>query len=143
MKTDFERNGSIRFQDAWVDVSSQAADQGFAAQVHLSRAAWMAAVYFVRDLKDRLDPVRENWRLGRLLQEVGAAISTRARVSKQRSDLPVYLVDGFDRLRSLELPGAQLLVRIDRTGVTPGIWIGVARDAADAGVADLKQPLPA
>lgn len=109
----------------WVDVSQHAAGHGLAAQVCITHAAWMDAVYFVREVGDRLDPVRENWRMGRLIEEVSCAVSTRT--NPGASEFTLSLEEGFDRLRSLALPAAELHVRIDREHEAPEIWVDVAR----------------
>lgn len=111
----------------WVDVSQHAAGHGLAAQVCITHAAWMDAVYCVREAGDRLDPVRENWRMGRLIEEVSCAVSARARPGVQPSEFTLSLEEGFDRLRSLELPAAQLRVRIEHEHASPEIWVDVAR----------------
>ncbi len=111
----------------WMDVSQHAAGHGLAAQVCITHAAWMDAVYSVRKADDRLDPVRENWRMGRLIEEVSCAMSARARFGGGPSEFTLSLEEGFDRLRSLELPAAQLHVRIGRAHAAPEIWVDVAR----------------
>lgn len=111
--------------NGWVDVSQHAAGHGLAAQVCITHAAWMDAVYFVREVGDRLDPVRENWRMGRLIEEVSCAVSTHN--SPGASEFTLSLEEGFDRLRSLALPAAELHVRIERDHEAPEIWVDVAR----------------
>lgn len=110
----------------WVNVSQHAADHGLAAQVCITHAAWMDAVYFVREADDRFDPVRENWRMGRLIEEVSCAVSARARPGGMRNEFMLSLEEGFDRLRSLALPAAQLHVRIEHEDESPEIWVDVA-----------------
>ena len=66
-----------RDRDRWVDLSRHAAGHGLAAQLCITRAAWKDAVYFVDEDRDRLDPVRENWRMGRFIEEVSCAVSAR------------------------------------------------------------------
>lgn len=110
----------------WVNVSNHAAGHGLAAQVFITRAAWMNAVYFVRLPDDRFDPVRENWRMGRLIEEVCCAMSARKCPGVGPSEFTLSLVEGFDRLRSLELPAAQLHVRIEHQHASPEIWVDVA-----------------
>lgn len=61
----------------WVNVSNHSAGLRLAARVWISRAAWMNAVYFVRQREDRFDPVRENWRMGRLIEELCCAMAAR------------------------------------------------------------------
>lgn len=110
----------------WVNVSNHSAGLRLAARVWISRAAWMNAVYFVRQREDRFDPVRENWRMGRLIEEVCCAMSARKCPGIGPSELTLSLVAGFDRLRSLELPAAQLHVRIEHQHASPEIWVDVA-----------------
>ena len=112
----------------WMDVSQHAAGHGLAAQVCITRAAWMDAVYFVHKADDRLDPVRENWRMGRLIEEVSCAMSARAHPGADSSEFTLSLENGFDRLRALELPAAQLHVRIGHEHAAPEIWVDVARN---------------
>ncbi len=122
-----ERNG-------WVDVSRHATHHGFSGPVFMTHAAWMGSVYFVDDLADRLDPVRENWRLGRVLEEVSRAVQAYATLGKApptaTSAFSLSLKEGSDRLRSLSLPAAHLLVQMDQMENGPTIRVDVHRDDA-------------
>jgi hypothetical protein len=111
---------------SWVDVSDLAAGGGLAAQVCISRAAWLDAVYLVREAGDRLDPVRENWRMRRLLEEVCSAVDTRGGPGPDAHEFTLSLEEGFDRLRCLALPGARLKVRVEHEHDSPEIWVDVA-----------------
>lgn len=106
----------------WVDVSRQAAGHGLDGQVCISTEAWRNAVYAVSEPRDRLDPVRENWRMGRLLEEVSCAVAREAPRSAPR-EFTLALHEGFDRLRSLALPGAQLRVRVACDNDEPEVWV--------------------
>jgi hypothetical protein len=120
-------SSAVESTTVWVDVSRRAASHGLAGQVCITHAAWMYAVYFVRDPDDRLDPVRENWRMGRLIEEVSCAMSARIRPGPDPSEFTLSLEEGFDRLRSLELPAAQLHVRVEHDHASLEIWVDVAR----------------
>lgn len=114
--------------EGWVDVSQHAAQHGFSGPVSITHAAWMDAVYFVDDLGDRLDPVRENWRLGRVLEEVSLAVAALAPQEHRVIEFTLGLREGFDRLRSLTLPCARLQVRVDREAGRAAVWLDVARN---------------
>ncbi|HWA12664.1 MAG TPA: hypothetical protein VHA15_06200 [Burkholderiales bacterium] len=118
----------------WVDVSDQAAGHGLDAQVCISVEAWRNAVYAVREPCDRLDPVRENWRMGRLLEEVSCAVAREDPAGRPR-EFTLALHEGFDRLRSLALPGARLRVRVERDNQAPEVWVDMegARGGAALG----------
>jgi hypothetical protein len=124
--------------DGWVDVSQHAALHGFSGPVSMTHAAWMDAVYFVDDLGDRLDPVRENWRLGRALEEVSRAVENRVRHGAM-DEFTLSLREGFDRLRSLSLPSAHLRVRVDRDHGLPEVWVDVSREPGQETAAGVKQ----
>ena len=108
----------------WVDVSQQAAGHGLDGQVCISREAWRNAVYEVREPGDRLDPVRESWRMSRLLEEVSCAVGREVFGYAPR-EFTLSLHEGFDRLRSLTLPGARLRVWVERDHDWPEIWVDV------------------
>lgn len=127
-------SSAVQDPTVWVDVSQHAADHGLAAQVCITHAAWMDAVYFVREADDRFDPVRENWRMGRLIEEVSCAVSARGRPGAMPNEFTLSLEEGFDRLRSLALPAAQLHVRIEHEDRSPEIWVDVARGDTRNGV---------
>jgi hypothetical protein len=115
----------------WVDVSDQAAGHGLAAQVCISMEAWRNAVYAVREPGDRLDPVREHWRMGRLLEEVSCAVA-REDPTRLPTEFTLALHEGFDRLRSLALPGARLRVRVERDNEAPEVWVDMERARGNA-----------
>jgi hypothetical protein len=121
-------------RNGWVDVSRHAIHHGFSGPVFMTHAAWMDSVYFVDDLADRLDPVRENWRLGRVLEEVSRAVQAHASHGNgpetATSAFSLSLKEGSDRLRSLSLPAAHLLVRTDHLGSAPTVRVDVHRDDA-------------
>lgn len=117
----------VRSGHRWVNVSQHAAGHGLAAQVCITHAAWLDAVYFVREAGDRLDPIRENWRMGRLIEEVSSAVSARHNPGTSASEFTLSLAEGFDRLRSLALPAAELHVRIERDHDAPEIWVDIVR----------------
>ena len=108
----------------WVDVSRQAAGHGLDGQVCISREAWRNAVYEVREPGDRMDPVRESWRMNRLLEEVSCAVG-REILGDTPREFSLALHEGFDRLRSLSLPGAHLRVRVAHDKDSPEIWVDV------------------
>jgi len=116
--------------DKWVDVTPHAALHGFSGPVSITHAAWMDAVYFVDDVGDRLDPVRENWRLGRLLEEVSRAVAALAPQCHRVIEFTLALREGSDRLRSLSLPGARLQVRVDREAGRAAVWVDVTPNPA-------------
>jgi hypothetical protein len=122
MRANRGTGGEVR----WVDVSDQAAGHGLEAQVCISVEAWRNAVYAVREPGDRLDPVREHWRMGRLLEEVSCALARENPAGRPR-EFTLALHEGFDRLRSLALPGARLRVRVERDNQAPEVWVDMER----------------
>ena len=108
----------------WVDLTRHAAGHGFPGPVCMTHQAWMDAVYFVDDLGDRLDPIRENWRLGRVLEELSHAMGGRIEAG-MAAEFTLVLREGFDRLRSLSLPSARLHVCIENASGLPEVWVDV------------------